>query len=110
MGVVVQVTDGVYGRPAAGLPVRLYRESGGEWQERARCVTDADGQATDWGGRPVESGLHRLVFDVGGYFASLGVEPFFPRVDVTFRVIDPAERYEMPLLITPHFFSASHKN
>ncbi len=110
MCIVVQVTDGVYGRPAVGLPVRLYHEAGGEWRESGRGRTDAEGVVTDWGGGPAESGLHRLEFDVGNYFASLGVEPFFPRVEVTFRVVDPAERYEVPLLVTPHFLSASHKN
>lgn len=98
----------MHGRPAAGLPARLYREADGRWQECGHGSTDANGLVTDWGGRPVARGVHRLVFDLGNYFASLGVESFFPRIAVTFRVADPVERYEMSLMIAPHFSSVCH--
>lgn len=110
MDIVVQVVDCVHGRPAEGLPARLYREVDGRWQECGHGSTDADGLVTDWGGRPVAHGVHRLVFDLDNYFAPLGVEPFFPRIAVTFRVADPHQRYEMPLMIAPHFFSACHRD
>jgi 5-hydroxyisourate hydrolase len=110
MEIVVQVVDGMHGRPAAGLKAVLYREVDGCWQECGHGSTDADGLVADWGDAPVVRGVHRLVFDLGTYFAPLGVEPFFPWVAVTFRVADPVERYEMPLMVTPHFFSAGHQD
>jgi 5-hydroxyisourate hydrolase len=49
-------------------------------------------------------GLHRLVFDTGGYLGATGSPRFFEEVVVTFRVADE-EHLHVPLLLSPFGYS-----
>ncbi|SHH07539.1 hydroxyisourate hydrolase [Streptoalloteichus hindustanus] len=100
MSLSTHVLDAVRGRPAAGVAVRLDRWADADgWQPVAAARTDDDGRISGW---EPGAGLHRLVFDTGGY---LGADAFFPEVVVTFRVTDPAGRHHVPLLLSPFAYS-----
>jgi 5-hydroxyisourate hydrolase len=106
--VTTHVLDLALGRPARGVAVVLsVRAPDGRWDELARGATDADGRARDLlpAGAPFAAGTYRLQFDTGGYFLTLGVRAFYPSVDVTFRVDDPAGHYHVPLLLSPFGYS-----
>jgi 5-hydroxyisourate hydrolase len=94
------VLDAVVGRPAAGIPVRLFA---GE-QLLAEGVTDRDGRCrlTD---HATGVGTHRLVFATGPWFAEQGRESFYPEVMLTFAVQEPAEHHHVPLLLSPFAYS-----
>ena len=94
MSFSTHVLDAVSGRPAAGMRVRL--EHGGEVV--AEGVTDADGRIKGW--QP-GAGVHRVVFDTGGYLE----DTFYPEVVVTFTVTDPEDHYHVPLLLSPYGMS-----
>ena len=99
MSVSTHVLDSTRGRPAAGVPVRLYRDG----HEAGGGRTDADGRLR-WesvGG----AGIYRLVFEVGGYFAGHGVETFYPEVVITFRVGEDGGHCHVPLLLSPFAYS-----
>ena len=51
------------------------------------------------------SGRYRLTFDTGSYFASAGVEPFYPAVTVVFIVRERSQHYHVPLLLSPFGYS-----
>jgi len=98
------VLDTSIGRPAADVPVRLEArdrdDPAGGWRPVVDGRTDADGRITGWG---VEAaGVYRLVFGTSDY---LGPDAFYPEVVVAFRVADPAERYHVPLLLSPFGYS-----
>ena len=99
--VSTHVLDAAFGRPAAGVGVRLERADGivvGEGR------TDEDGRLGDLGGPggPV-TGAHRLVFATGEWFAGQGRETFYPEVVVTFTLGDG--HHHVPLLLSPFAYS-----
>ena len=104
------VLDTSRGQPAAGVMVileRLATDGAALTGEMSRAKTDADGRVrellpatTSFG-----AGRYRLTFDTGSYFASRGVEPFYPAVVVTFIVRDPTQHFHVPLLLSPYGYS-----
>jgi 5-hydroxyisourate hydrolase len=97
------VLDVATGRPARGIAVTLEISRGpGLWAELARGVTDADGRIAGFAPplAALEAKVYRLRFGTGAYFHALGVQAFYPEVDVTFQIHDPAEHYHVPLLLS----------
>ena len=107
-GITTHVLDTSRGKPAQGVAVVLEAQAGGGgWRAVGRGETDADGRLRSLlgEGAAVEAGVYRLTFDVGAYFAALGVESFYPSAAVVFRVRDPAAHYHVPLLLSPYGYS-----
>jgi 5-hydroxyisourate hydrolase len=114
------VLDATTGRPAAGVAVLLERRGqDGTWTQAASDRTDADGRlrllsespgagesggASESGGEP-GTGVWRITFGSGDYFASRGVATFYPEVTVTFEVSSAAEHHHVPLLLSPFAYS-----
>lgn len=103
--ITTHVLDTSRGRPAAGVPVRLEEPRGGG--VLGQGVTDADGRLRDLlpAGHALSAGAYRLIFDTAAYFAALGVESFYPAVEIVFVVRDAAEHYHVPLLLSPYGYS-----
>jgi 5-hydroxyisourate hydrolase len=102
VSITVTATDGLHGRPAAGIEIQLERRDDDGWRERACGRADAGGQVRQWqpdGG--LERGTYRVELDLDGYFAALGVVPFLPVATVTFRLPDAAEPCHIAVVITP---------
>jgi 5-hydroxyisourate hydrolase len=102
MSLSTHVLDAGLGRPAAGVPVRLERASGGDLL--AEASTNADGRVPDLAAE-LSVGDYRLTFGTGGYFAATGQRGFYPEVVVTFTVTDPARHHHVPLLLSPFSYS-----
>ncbi len=68
--------------------------------------TGADGRLAGWlpEGQPA-AGVHRLTFDTGGYFAGRGVTTLYPEVTITFEVLDAAEHFHLPILLSPYAYT-----
>ena len=98
-GISTHVLDTALGRPAAGVPLVLWRQSDGAWVEAGRGTTDADGRCrTLLSDQPLERGLYRLRFGTGPYFAQQNIAPLYPYVEIVFSVADPNEHHHIPLL------------
>lgn len=100
MSVVVEVVDCTFGQAAEGIPVALLREVDGAWQQEVATRTDQVGRVPDLG-TATARGRYRLLFDLDGYFPTLGVEPFQSRLDVTFRIFQASEQVHFLLMVTP---------
>ncbi|GAB2650142.1 hydroxyisourate hydrolase [Saccharopolyspora gloriosae] len=98
--VTTHVLDAALGRPAAGIAVRL---EGADLV--ADGVTDGDGRIGDLGPDALPAGDYRLTFDIGAYFAARGTDTFYPQVQITFRIADPAQHHHVPLLLSPFAYS-----
>ena len=98
-GLTTHVLDTSTGKPAAAIPVRLYR---GE-REVAAAVTDADGRCPALLplGTLLEAGTYRLVFATAAHFP----DGFFPEVSISFVIRDPSLPCHVPLLISPFGFT-----
>ncbi|MBE9375042.1 hydroxyisourate hydrolase [Saccharopolyspora sp. HNM0983] len=101
--VTTHVLDAAVGRPAAGIAVRLETADGSA--ELGRAATDDDGRARDLGPDRLDAGDYRLTFDTGEYFARTGTDTFYPQVQITFRIADPAQHHHVPLLLSPFAYS-----
>ncbi|GAA4094918.1 MULTISPECIES: hydroxyisourate hydrolase [Actinomadura] len=102
MSILVSVVDSMHGRPAEGVAVQLGSQIEGEWQEIAKGHTDEEGEfGAPSGELFLARGVHRLELDIDGYYTTLGLAPFYPRVTIDFRVSDPGERHHIPVVITP---------
>jgi 5-hydroxyisourate hydrolase len=103
MSLSTHVLDAGTGRPAAGVAARLERRAGDGWQPLADGRTDPDGRIRELGAPG--PGVHRIVFDTGGYFTERGVPSFYPEVIVTFEITGTDEHYHVPLLLSPYAYS-----
>jgi 5-hydroxyisourate hydrolase len=90
MGISTHILDTAKGKPAARVSIVLERrEASGEFVELGRGLTDND----------------RLTFDTGGYFAQSGERCFYPSVTVLFEILDPAQHYHVPILLSAYGYS-----
>jgi 5-hydroxyisourate hydrolase len=107
MGISTHILDTTIGRPAAGVTVTLEREESGEWSSVNSITTDQDGRCRsllpEW--QTLTTGRYRIRFDTGAYFASQKVKGLYPRVDITFEVVEPTEHYHIPLLLTANGYT-----
>lgn len=107
-GITTHVLDISIGRPAAGVLVRLDRQTdAGGWEPVGSQATDSDGRARGLTpeGQSLTAAAYRLSFDVGSYFGDKNVDSFYTDVTITFTVKDPSQHYHVPLLLSPFGYS-----
>jgi 5-hydroxyisourate hydrolase len=112
MSLSTHVLDTMHGSPAAGMHVAVYTTQGDVAMLVKQFVLNHDGRNPDglvFDQAALKVGTYRLVFDVAGYFKSLGVvlpEPnFLDQVSIDFGVANPAQHYHVPLLVSPWSYS-----
>jgi 5-hydroxyisourate hydrolase len=102
--ITTHVLDTALGRPAVGVPVALAQFiRANEWHSVGRGETDADGrlQSLVPTGVTLQPGTYQLVFDTQRYFASRGVQAFYPHVIIVFETVPGETHYHVPLLLSP---------
>ena len=101
--ITTHILDVSRGKPAVGIAVHLDKIGSGLVGEGR---TDNDGRLrTLMGNKPLEAGTYRLTFAVGEYFRLIGIETFYPTVEIVFDVRDPTQHYHVPLLVSPFGYS-----
>ena len=107
-GITTHILDVSIGRPAAGVLVRLERQShDGKWEAIGSQKTDIDGRARELipDGEQLTTTVHRLSFDVEAYFREREVDGFYQEVTIAFTVKDASQHYHVPLLLSPFGYS-----
>ncbi|HXP87695.1 MAG TPA: hydroxyisourate hydrolase [Bryobacteraceae bacterium] len=105
------VLDTARGRPAAGVPIRLYECRGDERTLIKTTETNAGGRTSGplLAGQALRVGVYELVFGAGQYFRTQGETladpPFLGEVVIRFGVADPSAHYHVPLLLSPYGYS-----
>ncbi len=101
MMISTHVLDTARGVPAARVSVELdLFITGHGWREVGHGITNAEGRVTEFG-EPPAPGIYRLMFDVASYIPNA----FFPSIAITFEVRDAAEKYHIPVLLSPFGYS-----
>lgn len=100
--VTAHVLDASIGKPATGVKITLLTADN---TEIAQAVTDDDGRVSDLGPQTLESGIYRITFGSGDYFAASNVNTFYPSVTVDFTVDTNQNHYHVPLLLSPFAYS-----
>jgi len=121
--ITTHVLDTAFGKPAAGIAVRLEKNEGGGWiqvspdgeppervhdapggwVEIAASVTDADGRCRDLA-TDAPAGDYRLTFDTGSYLKRLGRKTIYPEISITFTC-DGKGHYHLPLLLSDNSYT-----
>jgi 5-hydroxyisourate hydrolase len=105
-GITTHVLDVSRGRPAMGVRVTLaVQADDGGWTTLGRGHTDADGRANELYESDPAARTYRLTFETAAYFAAIGVNGFYPLVEIVFQVRDPSQHYHVPLLLSPFGYS-----
>jgi 5-hydroxyisourate hydrolase len=97
--ITTHVLDAVHGRPAAGVAVTLTGPDG----TVATGTTDGDGRIGGLGPEDLPDGDYRLEFATGAWFAERGIDAFYPRVAIDFRL--GSGHHHVPLLLSPFAYS-----
>jgi 5-hydroxyisourate hydrolase len=104
--ITTHVLDTAHGIPAVGIPVSLYMQAGKGWEQVGQEVTNRDGRTSDL--LPVgklKPGRYRLTFDTSAYLSRSAFPAFFPEISIIFEIHDAAQRYHVPLLLSPYGYS-----
>ena len=103
------ILDTANGKPAANVNIRLFAVDD-ENVLLGSYVSNSDGR-TDQAlldSDLMQTGTYELEFDVGAYFAGLGVEtssPAFLNTVVIRFSVDAEQNYHVPLLVSPWSYS-----
>ncbi len=108
-GITTHVLDLVHGCPAGGVRVQLLSFAT-DWKLIAKDVTNSDGRSNGPLVRgPLKPTRYELIFYIGEYFRSKGfvhVTPhFLEEVVIRFSIIDTADHYHVPLLVSAFGYS-----
>lgn len=105
---VLDLARGVGGKE---IPVTLStRKADGRWTEVGIAKTDGNGRVRDFGdSNKFDAGIYRLQFDMSAY-PDAATAPFFPEITVTFRVVDTATHYHVPVVVSPYGYSTYRGN
>jgi 5-hydroxyisourate hydrolase len=105
---VLDLARGVGGK---AVPVTLSkRADDGRWQKVGTATTDADGRVRSFGdAKSFNTGIYKLQFDMSRY-PDASASPFFPEITLTFRVIDTAGHYHVPVVVSPYGYSTYRGN
>ena len=94
-GISTHVLDTAAGKPAVGIPVRLYLQD----RQVGAGFTTQDGRCAALleAGAKLEPGTYRVVFEIAEKFPN----SFYPKVEISFRISDTDSHYHVPLLLSP---------
>jgi len=105
----VHALDTALGRPAAGLPLSLFRIGNVVRAQLGAWRTNSDGRcdAPLLAGAALTVGSYEIVFNVGAWREMAGASDlgFYDLIPIRFRVTDPAAHYHIPLLLSPYGYS-----
>ena len=106
------VLDTANGKPAKNIKIELYRVSDDAQNLLIKTLkTNSDGRTDELllDAATIEVGEYIIVFHVGDYFTSLGLEQtnpmFLNRIPIQFGIFDASENYHVPLLVSPWSYS-----
>lgn len=96
------VLDTSLGRPAAGICITLFKGD----DMLAQGTTNQDGRVSDLlaDDQILPAGEYRLCFELTTYLEQHNQAVFYPRANIEF-MIDSADHYHIPLLLSPYGYS-----
>ena len=105
------ILDTTKGKPAQGVTIVLFQQDPADpvtvgWRQIAIGTTNQDGRIPNLLPEDVilEPGIYKMNFETGEYFDKLGVQTFYPYVEITFTITG-GEHYHVPLLLNPFGYS-----
>ena len=106
--ITTHVLDTSQGRPAPDVPIVLEIQSrAGDWEVLGKGATDADGRLKDLlpQDHTLVAGIYRLTFDTRSYYSAQNNQSFYPEVIIIFEILNAAQHYHVPLLLSPYGYT-----
>ncbi|WP_263357514.1 hydroxyisourate hydrolase [Acidicapsa ligni] len=101
--ITTHILDAVLGKPGAGIPLRLEKQTPTGWIAAREGATDSDGRCRDLC-PDASDGVYRLTFLIGEYFETQGRRSIYPEISITF-LIDGQPHYHLPLLLSDNSYT-----
>lgn len=110
-GISTHVLDLARGVGGQDVPVTLeIKQADGSWHQLAQAKTDENGRVRSFGDDiHAQAAVYKLTFDMSQY-PTAGTQPFFPEIDVVFRVTDPMAHHHVPVVVSPYGYSTYRGN
>lgn len=115
------ILDTSTGIPASGININLYifsesqdfvtKDGEKQWKLVGERITNSDGRAkfmfSDFENPHISEEVmtYKMIFWTESYFHQTGTPTFYPKVEIFFRIVDPAIHHHIPLLISPYGYS-----
>lgn len=110
--ITTHILDTSSGKPAAAIPVKLYRLQGQDWQLLSSANSNEDGRISDWdnkkwyANKTAESlySTYKLLFNLDVYWQNQAEPAFYPSAEIVFRLQD-TRHHHIPLLLSAFGYS-----
>ncbi|PWA17275.1 hypothetical protein CCH79_00010462 [Gambusia affinis] len=102
------VLNTALGVPGSNVTLRLYQQdpSTDVWHLITTGITNDDGRCPGLiTQQQFKSGVYKLHFETGQYWARMGQTSFYPYVEIVFTITDPDQKYHVPLLVSRFSYS-----
>ena len=106
------IQDVNLGRPAAGVPILLFRltDGGKRWEKIGEAVTDANGRVGTFLPRTrANDGIYKLKFETRDYFRKQGRNSIYPFVEVVFE-LEGTGHYHIPITMSANGYGTYRGN
>lgn len=105
--ITTHILDTTRGQPAQNVPITLFAQQAGDWQQIAEGKTNSDGRLPGLVAEheKLAAGIYRLHFATASYFKANNENGFYPYVDIVFEIDDSGTHYHVPLLLTAFGYS-----
>ncbi len=105
--ITTHILDTTRGLPAKNVPITLFAQQAGDWQELAYGVTNSDGRIAGLLADNIKlpAGIYRMHFETKVYFKANEETGFYPYVDIVFEIDASGTHYHIPLLLTAYGYS-----
>ncbi|MGU3521505.1 hydroxyisourate hydrolase [Enterobacteriaceae bacterium C23F] len=95
------ILDTSLGKPAAGVRIRLEKQTASGWLLIHEEKTNADGRIASMAEGDLAAGRYRLTADIGEWFTQTERETLYPQAQIDVVLPRAGDHYHLPFLIAP---------
>ncbi|KAM9366439.1 5-hydroxyisourate hydrolase [Symphorus nematophorus] len=102
------VLNTAMGVPGSNMTLNLYLQdaSTDAWSLITTGITNDDGRCPGLITKQMFTpGVYKIRFETAQYWESMGKNSFYPYVEIVFTIIDPGQKYHVPLLLSRFSYS-----
>ena len=106
--VSTHILDTTRGLPATDVMVDFFMlRADGIQKKISSNMTDINGRvgALIAQNTKLNRGTYKLKFNTDSYFKTMGIQAFYPYIEVVFNIFNSDQHYHIPLLLSPYGFT-----
>ena len=106
--VSTHILDTTRGLPATDVMVDFFMlRADGIQKKISSNMTDINGRVGALIAQNIklDKGTYKLKFNTESYFKTIGIQAFYPSIEVVFHIFNSDQHYHIPLLLSPYGFT-----